>query len=259
MPRFGAAVHNIDQIRAFATETANFMIETLQAGRDDARGIGMISALFLARGLQALEACRMLAFAGLVADATSCARTLVELDIEHAFILQTDTVNRWNSYVVFGDVSLNKIVRAVSVLHQDDGGIDPAALERMAERAKAARESIGSDRQWIVNADGNPIDLRQRAIAVGRQLQYDLLYREGCGASHGGYSTLEYVLPEGTDLPLKVLVGPDDPDGRVVELALLAALGICKAAANAQGNAQLADRVDAFGHRILDAAKQRTK
>lgn len=68
---------------------------------------------------------------------------------------------------------------------------------------------------------GKEIRLRDRAVATNRLHHYDLCYREGCRGSHGGFETLQYIVPGGISAsPIEILVGPYNPDARAVELAL---------------------------------------
>jgi hypothetical protein len=191
----------------------------------------------------------LLGAAGLRGDAMSSARTVVELDIEHAYIMR-DVEDRWEKYMLFDDVSANKIVQAISMLHGAEWP-EPEALQEWNGRSIAAKQAVGSSRNWAGKTSTNQeIDLRSRAIAVDRQHQYDLAYREMCGASHGGFATLEYVMPKGPYLPVKILIGRDQPSTRAVELALPSALGICKAAGHAQSDEALCERAEAIGLRI---------
>jgi hypothetical protein len=164
-----------------------------------------VSAMFLARAAQAMESTIMLSEAGYIGDAMSVARTVVELDIEHAYIFAADFEQRWERYVAFESTSLDKIMRAVDVLH--GGTADKAALAKLRQDAVAAKQLSGSSRNWAgLAANGGEIDLRVRAQTTKRANQYDLSYRDMCGASHGGFSTLRYVLPDQTaTVPIRAL------------------------------------------------------
>ncbi|MDB4953055.1 MAG: hypothetical protein JWO36_624 [Myxococcales bacterium] len=193
-------------------------LQAIDAGRKTPTGA--ISAMFLARSAQALASCCSLCSSGHLADAMSVARTVVELDIEHAYIMSADDpVARFEQYATFDDVSVNKIMQAIGVLY--GGKAAPEILQKWKQRATEAKQLAGGSRQWAgPNQNGKDIDLRDRAIATNRVHHYDLCYREGCGASHGGFGTLQYVLPEGLSVwPIKILVGPDKPNARAIELA----------------------------------------
>lgn len=213
---------------------------------------GAISAMFLARSIQALASCCSLCSSGHVADAMSVARTVVELDIEHAYIMSADDpIARFEQYATFDDVSVNKIMQAIGVLY--GGKADPEILQRWKQRATEAKQLAGSSRQWAgQNENGKDIDLRDRAVATNRLLHYDLCYREGCGASHGGFGTLQYVLPEGMAVwPIKILVGPDKPNSRAIELALPSMLGLIGTAIDASGLESLAEGYRKLHEHIL--------
>jgi chemotaxis response regulator CheB len=179
-----------------------------------------VSAMFLARAAQAMKSTIMLSAAGYIGDAMSVARTVVELDIEHAYIFAADFEQRWERYVAFESTSLDKIMRAVDLLH--GGTADKAALAKLRQDAVAAKQLSGSSRNWAGrDANGGEIDLRVRAETTKRANQYDLCYRDMCGASHGGFSTLRYVLPDQTaTVPIQVIVGPHLPSAKPIALAL---------------------------------------
>ncbi len=228
-----------DELLAVADATVELM--EASHGRTQTQAAA-ISALFIARARQAVQSCAILASRGLTADAWSVARTVVELDIEHAYIMAaTDPLDTFEQYAFFDAVNDAKLVRAIAALHPD-GVIDPAHLAMASARAKEAIAKAGDDRSWA----GPGMNLRERAIATERTHFYDLVYREACGASHGGFASLRYVLPQGTDWPLKIQVGRGALDGRPLALALPSACLTIAVAARAAEDLGLLELANAL-------------
>src|SRR5262249_35267768 len=78
-----------------AVETANLCLIAAEATADKVielkTDLGGFSAMVLARASQALNSATVLAHAGLVGDAMSVTRTIVELDIDYAYITTNPT------------------------------------------------------------------------------------------------------------------------------------------------------------------------
>lgn len=170
-----------------------------------------ISAMFLARAAQSMRSLCLLSEAGLVGDAMTVGRTVVELDIEHAFIMASDTEHRWKCYAAFDAVSTRKLIVGIEAMR---GGVDPAILESIRQRAAAARQLSGDKDSWA----GPGSNLRTRAHAVGRVHQYDVAYRDMCGASHGGSTTLWYA-NDSAVAPVRFFDGPRAPKADAIGMA----------------------------------------
>lgn len=216
----------------------------------------MLSSMFLARAAQAMKSCALLSEHGATGDAMSVGRTVVELDIEHAYIMQADTEARWEKYVAFEAASVSKIAQAVSVLHE--GAVDQTAVAVIKERAKKAKKLAGSDRNWAgKDAKGGEIDLRVRAHATGRVSQYDLAYRDMCGASHGGFSTLWYITESGSDFPVKILIGYGPPNAKPIAVTLGSMLPLIQTALDVSPYPDVKAKADDLERRYVDTYKDR--
>lgn len=208
---------------AFANEAIGLATEFIERGRMSWRAT--ISSLFLARAIQSMQSCILLSERGARGDAMSVSRTIVELDIDHAYIMQTETERRWELFVLFDATSTNRLLNGISLI--PGSSVAPETIEKWREAARDARARAGDDRSWA----GRGMDTRQRAIATGRQLQYDVAFRDMCGASHSGFSTFAYV----TDLnaqgfPIRILIGFDSPSAKALALSIASMLGLLKAA-----------------------------
>ena len=108
---------------------------------EEARGtssLARISAPFLARAAQSLDSTTLLSAKEMLADALSVARTVVELDIEHAYILAApDVEERFGLYLISDDVPAHDLAKGIAALH--DSKVDQNALTILKERAKPRR------------------------------------------------------------------------------------------------------------------------
>jgi hypothetical protein len=198
----------------------------------------LISSLFLARAAQSLKSSCILSSHGAIGDAMAVTRTIVELDIEHAYIVATDIESRWERFVEFDATSVSKLVKGMSAI--PGSPITATMIEHWQNQAKAAKKLAGDTRCWA----GPGIDTRARALATGRHLEYDIGYRDMCAASHAGFSTFAYV----TDLnarssPIAIRLGFGPPSARALALGLASMFGLLREATSVAGAEALAERV----------------
>lgn len=248
-------------------QESDFVLEANAIAREYITGVSTwqqaLSSLFVARALQALMSVELLAGRGAIGDAMSVARTVVELEIEHAYIMQRDTAQRWEEYVAHEVVSRDKLVQAMGVLHS--GKADQQALAHSRRQALAAQNRLGSRKKRkqrrqqasLTNPPG--ATLKDRAYATGRNKDYDLAYTDMCGASHGGFSTLWYVTDPTDQLPIKVLVGWGKPTVKPITLALKSMLQLLETVTAETGLDNLRAKVDDLIKRILAAIDLRAK
>lgn len=221
-----------------------------------------LSSLFVARALQALMSVEILAGRGAIGDAMSVARTVVELEIEHAYIMQNDTVRRWERYVTYEVVSRDKLVQAMGVLH--GAKANQQALAHSRREALVAKNRLGSLKKRKQKRQGNQVSapeasLKDRAYATGRNKDYDLAYTDMCGASHGGFSTLWYVTEPTDKLPIKILVGFGKPAVKPVALALKSMLQLLETATTDAMANTLKPKTSDLIKRVLAAVDSRSK
>lgn len=256
----GDTPERIERELGFADEAIVLAHDFIEGGARSYRQT--ISALFLARGLQCLRSVCILTPHGALGDAMSIARTLVELDIEHAYIMAKDTDDRWERFVMFDQANVHKILKGISALNGASTVLTDATLEQWKQRAQAAKQFVGDDRCWA----GKGIDTRKRAIATGRDHQYDVAYRDMCGASHAGFSTFAYVTDlTKAELPIQIIVGYGPPSAKAVALGMASLLGLLrdglntadddaqKYGRNADPVQELTTRLDDLHRRLRDA------
>ena len=169
--------------------------------------LGALAALFLARAGQSLRSVLLLAPCGLAGDAMSVARTIVELEIDFLYIATNpdELIPRFRDY---DDVKLHQLVDEWE--RHTRGRVDAGRRQELFalySRAKFNHPESGTN--WA------GIPLEQRADLVGRKMSYAVFYRDMCRASHSGYGTLTYAMPDRES----VRFGPAEPDARPLILA----------------------------------------
>jgi Family of unknown function (DUF5677) len=183
-----------------------------------------LAAAMLARAAQSLISVMELAQRGLVGDAMTVARTIVELTIDLGYIA-TDRDTLVPRFKGYADVRNRELAAAISELHA--GNVDQDAMRVLDERAEAyigndpASEfswaGVGTNQRRGVGwraRHGNEAT-RQHYVRL-----YELLYADMCGASHSGPQTLEYTLvrrPDGTVNSIRF--GNQVPDTKPIDLA----------------------------------------
>jgi len=209
--------------------------------------LASLSMIFLARASQSLCSVGVLAERGLIGDALSVARTVVELSIDYKYIVK-DAATRIAMFYSYDHVSKFKLAKAVDKLH--GGGVSPAALTTLKQWRDTHKVNYpDSNQNWAGKA------IRDRAVEVGRESMYTLMYTEMCDASHSGYGTLEFALVD-LDSDPKVHFGPMMPSGRPITLvagAMMMMIGDVIIACNLEQEALLVERVKALAAKLESA------
>jgi len=213
--------------------------------------LASLSMMFLARASQSLHSVGVLAERGLIGDALSVARTVVELSIDYKYIVK-DTATRIAMFYSYDHVSKFKLAKAIDKLH--DGGVPSTALTTLKQRRDTHKVNHpDSDRNWAGKT------IRDRAHEVGRESMYTLMYTEMSDASHSGYGTLEFTLVD-LDSDPKVHFGPMMPSARPITMAagaMMMIIGDVITACNLEQEALLVERVTALAAK-LDSAMTAT-
>jgi hypothetical protein len=226
-------------------------LELAEATADEAftkpSDIAGLSTMFLARAGQSLLSVGILSERGLIADAMSVGRTVVEMSIDFAYIAKDPAV-RIAKFESYDHVSKFKLAKAVDKLH---GGKAPqAVMTTLKQRHDIARaNNPDSTLNWAGKS------LKDRATEVGREKLYELPYAEMCGASHSCYGTLGYALVEIDSSP-KIHFGAMAPSTRPITLAVGAMAQLIAAVIDACGlesAASLRDRLLAIAERVQAA------
>jgi hypothetical protein len=257
----GDTQEQMDEATAFAKEAITLAHEYVQSGATT--WSKALSSLFVARAAQAMQSCVLLAQQGAIGDAMSVGRTVVELDIEHAYLIQKDTNQRWERYVAYEVTTRDKLVQAIAVLY--DGKVDQQALAHSRRAALAAKNKLGSrkkrkqqGKKLEIHDDG--VTVKARAYATGRKKNYDLAYSDMCGASHGGFSTLWYVTESSDQLPFRILIGYGKPRAKPISLALQSLMQLLESAieeAKEPGIDELKMKAHPFFRRVIDTYRAR--
>jgi len=219
-------MHSIEKATAIARDLLDLAEEMADRTMKRADDIGGLTAMFLARAHQALDSVILLANRGSIADAMAVARTIIELDIDHAYISQ-EPVTRVVMFSAYELVAGYKIAVAIDDLH--GGTIDRELMalvkERRDDALTAIVEASGNEkpRDWAGN------NISERATAVGRANAYRLAYRDMCGASHSGMATLRYAMVGSDDAP-RVHFGLMTPNEKPIELASMGMLSLIASA-----------------------------
>jgi Family of unknown function (DUF5677) len=240
-----ADIETIEEAVQYASEAEQIAIEAIAALSLKKNVASAVSSIFIARALQALLSATLLSQKGLIADAWSSSRTAIELDIEHAYIFAEDFEKRWAMYQDFSAITKSKILRSIKDI---GGNVDPVHEEDLLQIERSVKAALGKDTsQWA----GGGINLLKRAEATGRKYFYELGYREGCQATHGGCASLEYVLPQLTEtLPIEILVGPGQPRSRPIVLCVITFLQLVATALNQHSIESLDERFNALTDKI---------
>lgn len=206
--------------------------------------------VFVARATTSLEAVELLATRGFVADALSVMRTIVELDIDLAFILQEETERRLELFFGHEQVRAWLLAQAIARLPGEQPPEQVAAMATLRERFDAVRANYPNLYSWC------PTRIRERAVATERHHSYDLAYAEGCAASHSGPEGLRHAYTtreEAENTHVTLLVGPQTPNGHPVVLActsylmlLASAIDACQLPAFEARHAALLARLSAL-------------
>ena len=199
----------IKQALALLADTFKLAEETADAcfvNQTDLRGL---AAMFLARTRQSLQSVGLLASSGLIGDAMTVGRTVVEMAIDFSYIALQPS-DRIKMFTDFDHVSKFKLATAVDTVH--GGTVSPATMAVLRQRRDKAKED---NPDAVVNWAG--VSIKERAKDGGQETTYDLVYADMCMASHSCYATLEYALVD-LDASPKVRFGPGKPSSRPMAL-----------------------------------------
>jgi hypothetical protein len=174
--RVARAGERADRVVQFA----HSMIKAVNS-RAPISGDQLIVLNFLARGMSTLRAVRLLVDNGLAGDATSCMRTLVELDIDLAYILLKPALHLQRFY------EYNFVVYA-RMIEENPGAVS----KETAAAARARRDAVIKHYKDHKNR-WTKASIRERADATSRKRPYRAAYALGCHASHSGMGTLGYA------------------------------------------------------------------
>jgi hypothetical protein len=184
-----------------------------QAARRTQTELGSLASFFVARCTQALASVELLSRSGLIGDAKSVMRTIVELEIDFAYIVGADTAERIRIFIGFERMSDWRHASAIEALPENSGGIDAAAMAILRERRDAVAGDYPAEfRGWSGRTVG------ERARATGRGHNYSLPYADACTASHSGPGTLRYAAIV-RDEDLIPSLAPREADSVPVQLA----------------------------------------
>lgn len=238
---------------AIAEETADKALEL----QTDLAGL---SVMFLARASQALYSATLLAQHGMIGDAMSVTRTIVELDVDYAYITTSpDTLIK--KFAEYDHIAKFRLAKAIDKLH--DGTVSRDAMRVLEERHDEARTNNPESRlNWAGKslkertelADAHPgrETLVEGKPVAARTRNYELLYADMCTASHSCYGTLEYALVGRDDEP-RVHFGPMEPDTKPIMLAFAVLLLLCETVAEECQLAGLEERFSSLRTMLTSA------
>lgn len=202
------------------------------------------AAIFTARATTAMQSVEVLATAGMNADATSVARTILEIAIDLTFIAKERTEERLDLFFGHEGVRDWHKARAVSRLH--GGKVSAEAMAELEAKYDEVRGDYRKEFEWCGT-------LARRARCAGLQAMYDLPYAEASAASHSGPQGLRLMYSIARDDEsecLTIFAGPQDPSERPVTMACMAY--IC----TLDNAISLASLTPQFGDKVSDLAKR---
>jgi hypothetical protein len=205
----------------------------------------------LARGMASLQAVKLLVQNGFGGDATSVMRTLIELDIDLAYILSKDTDERLKQFFEYGHVDTYRLLQRVA------GQISPQRLEAARKLFEAVEGGYRTKKNRHINS-WTRVTVRDRAIAVDRKSNYDRAYALGCGASHSGMATLKYAIDSTEDGTVTLHTGARETTATALEFASMA-LARLAASVSAYFKFDIDQTLEAIESRLLAATEQLSK
>jgi len=147
----------------------------------------LLTLNFLARGMTTHRAVRLLVENGLNGEAAATMRTLVELDIDLAFILIKDTDVRFERFFDYEHVVMHRI------LEENPDSMSEEKAQGVRQRYAAVRQNYPNPYRWI------DLSIKKRADAANRSSSYKTAYALGSGASHAGLGSLKYSVGSSAD------------------------------------------------------------
>ncbi|MGN6110766.1 MAG: DUF5677 domain-containing protein [Kofleriaceae bacterium] len=221
---------------------------------------GGLAATMLARAAQSLISVVELAQRGLVGDAMTVARTIVELTIDLGYIA-SDPATLVPRFTGYADVRDRELARAIAALH--DGNVDQDAMRVLEERAEAyIGNDPASEFSWagVGERERRGVGWRARHVRGNEATRrhyvrmYELLYADMCAASHSGPQTLEYTLVRRADGTVDhIRFGRQLPDTRPIDLAASALILMMDDIVEAFGIEGFADRISGALQALPDA------
>jgi hypothetical protein len=214
---------------ALANDCIDLAEDVYDAALDLHTEFSELAARVLARAAQSLISVAELAQRGLVGDAMSVARTIVELTIDLGYIASDpDTLVR--RFVDYADVRQAELAEATERLHK--GGVDQEAMRVLRQRRdEYLEENPNSKHNWAtVGNQRRGVGWRAAHVAGDETIRnqyiqlYELLYGDMCDATHSGAVTLQYTMqrrPDGTQV---IHFGPQVPDAKPIRLSVLGLL-----------------------------------
>jgi hypothetical protein len=211
---------------------------------------GGLAATMLARAAQSLISVTGLAQRGLVGDAMSVARTIVELTIDLGYIA-SDPATLIPRFIGYAGVRNRELAEAIAKLH--DANVDQHSMRVLEERAEAyIGNDPASEFSWagVGNREKRGVGWRAKNVRGNEATRqqyvrlYELLYADMCAASHSGQLTLEYTLvrrPDGT--VDRIRFGHQAPDTRPIDLAAATLILMMDDIVEACGIDGFADRI----------------
>lgn len=172
---------------------AKRIIDELQSGPE---GLHQVLARFVERARQAQCAVELLADKGLIGDAMAVFRTVVDIAIDVAYIVEpaADRDSRLSKFQAFECVTDWKFVAEFG----DPSIVATTVVEAAAERAAEAKQE--HDFKGSSNWDANTSD-RSKVLTQLMGTSAYAAYRDGCRASHSGPVTLRYAFPDSAEGP----------------------------------------------------------
>jgi hypothetical protein len=178
--------------------------------------LGGLSAMFLARASQSLYSVGLLCQHGLIGDAMSVGRTVIEMTIDYGYIALSPP-KRIPMFSDYDHISKFKLAKAID---KHVGPASTSAMRVLQKRHDTARlNNPDSDVNWA------GLSLRRRAEAIKEKQfvqLYDLVYVDMCAATHSGYGTLEYALVDLDTPNPSIRFGRMTPNMKPIDLTFAA-------------------------------------
>jgi hypothetical protein len=199
-------MENINTLLSFNKQLHDLVESKLQLDINDGNNKDFFVAFVMAKAFKTYEALGVLCRAGYGEDAFMLARTLFELMITTAYILQDETEGRLLRYMSYDWVTRKKMYEYVVTKEEllihlnkeiESGNRDNTIAEVEEEYKKAMEKYHYNNNGW---SDKN---IKEMSEAVGRADAYSTVYKLQCTVSHTNARSMnEYIkiTEEGTIL-----------------------------------------------------------
>lgn len=166
----------------------------------------------LTKACKTYRAMQLLCEVGLIEDANSAARTLLELLIAVRWILKKDTRKRTQMFVAYRSVCDDRMFRAWKGTTGLKRHATKRLLKEVADQLAASEAILGAKQLGKLVAGYSGMTIRKTAREVGLAVAYELYYRYASTFAHGSDLASHADAPDdgGQGVVLNLSLGPSE-------------------------------------------------